>query len=85
MRRGFRFINSFGASPSFSRTPGRKGSRKMSAVDNRESRIALDVGDFKSRMIDDFRRERLSLGPKKLPGRSIRTTLAPKSDRRSLC
>lgn len=35
-------------------------------------------------MTDDFRRERLSFGPKKDPGRSIRTTSAPKSARRRL-
>jgi hypothetical protein len=84
MRRGFRSRSFSGAKPSFSSTPGRKGSRKTSAFERRDNNTDLEAGDLRSRITEDLRRERVSLGPKNRLGRSMRTTSAPKSERSRL-
>ena len=73
-----------GDKPNFSKTPGRNGSRKTSALERMVRRTAFEEGDFRSMMMEDLRRVRLSGGPKKAFGRSMRTTSAPKSERRRL-
>jgi hypothetical protein len=75
----FLFLNPSGPSPTLSRTPGRNGSIKTSAVLRSFSNTAFDEGHLMSICIDRFLRQRMS----KLdcPGLSIRTTSAPKSAR----
>jgi len=85
IRRGFSFNRmAVGERPSFSRTPGRKGSIRMSVVRRRRFKRARARGDFRSRVIEVLRRVRLSGvggGGGELCawrwGRSMRRTEAP--------
>lgn len=49
-----------GDRPSLSRTPGRKGSIRMSALEIRERRTARDAGDLRSRLMEVLCRVRES-------------------------
>jgi hypothetical protein len=43
-----------GSRPSFSSTPGRKGSMRMSAAGMRERRRESEAGDLRSRAMEDL-------------------------------
>ena len=64
-----------GSRPSFSRTPGRKGSMRTSAVEVRERRSCLEVGFLRSSAMEDLSLVRRSVVGG--PGRSMRRTEAP--------
>lgn len=81
IRRGLCFRRaSVGERPRRSRTPGRKGSIKMSAVVRRRRRIFREVWERKSRVMEVLLR--VSWSPLMELGRSMRRTEAPKSARR---
>jgi hypothetical protein len=55
IRRGFNLRRVVeGSRSSFSSTPGRKGSMRMSAVGMRERRRESEAGDLRSRAMDDL-------------------------------
>ena len=55
MRRGLSLSRTVvGSRPSFSRTPGRKGSTRMSALASRERNRECEVRDMRSRHIEDL-------------------------------
>ena len=58
MRRGFASSRFFGSRPIDSSTPGRKGSRRISAWLTRDLRRARPLGDLRSRAIEDLWRLR---------------------------
>src|ERR1700761_7912668 len=83
MRRGFFFSRTVsGSRPSFSSTPGRKGSIRTSVLGIRERKVARDAGDLRSRAMEDLWFVRRSLLAEGL-GRSMRRTLAPQFARRT--
>jgi hypothetical protein len=54
-RRGFSLRRVVaGSRPSFSSTPGRKGSMRMSTVGIRERRRESEAGDLRSRVMEDL-------------------------------
>lgn len=77
INRGFSFLRVVaGSRPSFSSTPGRKGSMRMSVVGMRLRSTEREEGDLRSRAIEDLwvvRRSEEAVGD----GRSMRTTDAP--------
>lgn len=91
IKRGFIFSRSCGSRPDFSRTPGRKGSIKMSTRGIRDLRRARPAGDLRFMAMELLRRVSWSLvgggGAALLLwaegwARSMRRTEAPKSARR---
>lgn len=57
---GFRASRTSGPKPSFSRTPGRKGSIMMSMCGTKDLTNSTPEGDFKSTAIEDLCRVRRS-------------------------
>ena len=61
MRRGLATSSALGARERDSRTPGRKGSMRTSALVSRVSRRARALGDLRFKAMEDLRRVRRSV------------------------